>query len=352
MITNAIINLLYLNECVVVPEFGGFIRNNISAVISENGNEIYPPSTEIIFNENLRINDGLIYNYIAYSYKCSYEEAKSLTYSWIEQINSKLNSKQAVILEGLGYLKMNMVGNVDFVANNKSNFNIESYGMSALKLKPIVYQPVKVVVQPENKIIELNEVKVRDTSAIAETLKWAAVLVPFAGLAIFGTINQNRVQNYFQNYSGMFSWANVTPGKTAENIKHTVSPITVTPTQNVISPVSIISPTIKDEIVEVETTENIEEKVVEKPVMAVVTKESVVENQYFIVCGAFSKSNNALKLCNSLQAQGYKANIIDTTPSGLIMVSMQSAKTLSEARDSLQIAKNKGYSSAWIYKKK
>ena len=60
-------DLLYRYDCVIVPNFGGFITNKVSAKINENTNSIYPPSKKISFNKHLNVNDGLLVNYVATS---------------------------------------------------------------------------------------------------------------------------------------------------------------------------------------------------------------------------------------------------------------------------------------------
>ena len=73
--------LLFLHDCVIIPEFGGFVGNNKSAVLNKNTNTIYPPSKKILFNKNLRTNDGLLINHISNSEVISNEKSKELVYN-------------------------------------------------------------------------------------------------------------------------------------------------------------------------------------------------------------------------------------------------------------------------------
>ncbi len=58
-------DLLYCYDCVIIPDFGGFVANYRSAEIDKKRNILYPPSKGIIFNKNLVHNDGLLANKIA-----------------------------------------------------------------------------------------------------------------------------------------------------------------------------------------------------------------------------------------------------------------------------------------------
>ena len=46
-------DLLYRYDCVIVPDFGGFVTKRISAKISENTHQFFPPSKQLSFNRNL-----------------------------------------------------------------------------------------------------------------------------------------------------------------------------------------------------------------------------------------------------------------------------------------------------------
>ena len=58
-------DLLFLHDCVIIPDFGGFICNYRSAYIDADSGVICPPGKDILFNRNLTHNDGLLVNWIA-----------------------------------------------------------------------------------------------------------------------------------------------------------------------------------------------------------------------------------------------------------------------------------------------
>ena len=74
-LANYISNLLYRYECVIVPNFGGFVTNNISAKINHFTHTFNAPSKQLTFNFHLQNNDGLLANYVATSEKISYQKA-------------------------------------------------------------------------------------------------------------------------------------------------------------------------------------------------------------------------------------------------------------------------------------
>ena len=58
-------DLLEDHDCVIIPDFGGFIGNYASARINPVNHRIDPPFRKITFNKLLVHNDGLLAAYIA-----------------------------------------------------------------------------------------------------------------------------------------------------------------------------------------------------------------------------------------------------------------------------------------------
>ena len=68
--------LLFLHECVIIPEFGGFVGSRKSAELNKFTGTLSPPSKQILFNPNLKSNDGLLVAHIANKEEIKTENAK------------------------------------------------------------------------------------------------------------------------------------------------------------------------------------------------------------------------------------------------------------------------------------
>ena len=75
MIIKYLTELLYDNECVIVADFGAFITQIHSAVIDYTNNRFTPPYKEIIFNNKLVADDGLLVDFISKKENITKEEA-------------------------------------------------------------------------------------------------------------------------------------------------------------------------------------------------------------------------------------------------------------------------------------
>lgn len=96
--------LLFQNDCVIVPDFGGFVCNDTPSVINEKTNCITPPSKHILFNVNLKSNDGLLITHIAKKENISQKEAKNQVYKFSNDCNNKLSTSKILRLDKIGYL--------------------------------------------------------------------------------------------------------------------------------------------------------------------------------------------------------------------------------------------------------
>jgi hypothetical protein len=352
MITRHIADLLYHHECVIVPGLGGFIKAFHPARILHTTNEFFPPSGSVAFNSGLSGNDGLLANYIASVEKKSYREAIQELRNWSDSCLEILNQGKDVVLEGIGKLEMNASGKIEFSPLKQTNFNADAFGLPVFFAKVVDSEPIIVAdIQPVKRIYRSTKLN----RLIPETLKWAAVLAPFVAFGILGTLKGNLVDNYVHNYSGMYAWVRSTPGKTA--------PIHITrqPVKKELSAEAVQSPAeilAKENISFIPNTVSYAElakqnlSISSADVPAFYPEETTsIELKYHIIGGAFRDYNNAVKLIRMLEEKGYPASIVDTTASGLYIVSMKGFNSYTEAATQLYEIKKNGFTASWIMKK-
>lgn len=128
-------DLLFLHDCVIIPDFGGFICNYKSAYIDENSGIICPPTKDILFNRNLIHNDGLLVNWIAAKENISYDRATKQLMLFCEELKIKLNQKQRVVFGDIGVFFTDRRFNIIFEPT-KNNFFAETFGMEPLSYAP------------------------------------------------------------------------------------------------------------------------------------------------------------------------------------------------------------------------
>ncbi len=351
MITRHIADLLYHHECVIVPGLGGFIKAYRPAQILHETHEFFPPLGSVAFNAGLAGNDGLLANYIASIENSSYTEAINKIRIFVETSFDDLQKGDKLEFAGIGDLFLNASGKIEFSPSKQVNFNADSFGLPVFFAKAVnLDSSIIPDIQPAKS--PYRGAKLR--RLIPETLKWAAVLAPFIAFGLWGSLSGNIVDNYVHNYTGMYSWVRSTPGKTA-TVKVSSFPVAVkesTP-EVALSPAAILaSENISFDPGMVSYSELAKNKIIIGGSVPATEAETTIINQnYFIIGGAFRDHNNALKLINTLQEQGYPASVVDTTSGGLYVVSLNGYASYKEAATQLDVIKKSGFSSSWILKK-
>ena len=182
---NYISDLLYRYECVIVPNFGGFVTNEISAKVNHFTHTFYPPSNQLTFNSHLQNNDGLLANYVAAAKKISYSEALESIEKEVAEWKLLLNV-EVLELENIGLLKLNKERKIIFEPSNSVNYLTASFGLGSYvspAIKRVVYK--EKIKQLETSSTEVTK---RKTPAFIKYAATAAIL--FA----LGTVGWNEYQ--------------------------------------------------------------------------------------------------------------------------------------------------------------
>ena len=91
---NLIKDLLYSNDCVVLPGLGGFIAKYKGATLNTSLHTVYPPQKTIGFNPQIKENDGLLVSALCALNNCTYAEGKVELDAWVkEQSNTLLRGE-------------------------------------------------------------------------------------------------------------------------------------------------------------------------------------------------------------------------------------------------------------------
>src|SRR5690554_8024466 len=125
--------LLLRNNCVIIPSFGGFVANNVSAKVDVKNGLITPPTKALSFNKNLSNNDGLIVHHLANEKKISFDEAQSIIALEVQQIKASLNQQKRVNFHNVGFLYINSAGKIAFEQDRFFNLLLSSYGLGTVQ---------------------------------------------------------------------------------------------------------------------------------------------------------------------------------------------------------------------------
>lgn len=343
-----IAELLYDHDCVIIPGFGGFIGNYMPAKIHAVSHTFLPPSKTILFNINLKQNDGLLASRISFREKISYEEAMQHIQEMVEEWNRRLKEQNILVIDQVGKLLRKKEGNIQFIQELSLNFLPESFGLTSF-VSPAIRR-TGFQEKMEKKISRYMDAPKTHRRLIPRPLKWAAVLMLPIGIATyFGVTNFNSIRDLAVNYSGLIYSKPAPPVRSAIHLPGTIeikSPETNNPAHLVLfseaqpSEEGISTPPLINA----------------SPVTALTPEaetQSVSETNkpFAIIVGAFRLRENADHLIASLRHKGYEAGILDTTRTGLFRVSVGTYDGHDEALLHLEKVRSEELASAWLLKR-
>ena len=285
---NYIKDLLYIYECVILPNLGAFVARNTHSIIDESSNIIYPPSKIISFNAGIKENDGLLANHIAMCEYISHEKA-------IEKINKKiivykknLNQGKELKFKNVGSLSLKD-GSYIFIPSNKVNFLNSSFGLTGFSTSKI------------------NRANANKNYNVNSYVKYAAILV----IALFvGSFIAN-------NYLDEINQANMISYKTAEKeIENKIQKATF---------------------------------IIDNPLPAIKLRLKKQYGDFHIVAGSFRVKENSYTKLEQLKTIGYlDARKIGKNNYGLYQVAYGSYDTRAEAYNALSRIRSEHNINAWL----
>lgn len=296
-VANYIHDLLFRHDCVIVPNFGGFITNRIGAQIQETTHTFYPPTKQISFNAHLKHNDGLLINYISKAEDISFDKASE------KVINAVISWKKEVKVEGLkldkvGRFSLSEKDQLIFEPLEHINYLSSSFGLSSLHADPVKRR--------EEKIIPMTPAASK--SKIGSLARYAAAAAVVLSLSIVGW---NGYQTNMQQKE---------MAKEQKKLEDKIQSATFI---------------ISDPLPTVELN---------------VTKE--VSKPYHVVAGSFQFLENAEKKVTQLKAKGFNATILGKNKWGLTQVAYESFTIKTEAFKKLAAIRKSDSKDAWLLVKR
>lgn len=289
-------DLLYRYDCVIVPDFGGFVTNKISAKIGDDS--LYPPTKLISFNAQLTHNDGLLVNHIASCENITFNNAIEKIAVAVSEWRTALNT-QSIALKHLGSLSYTEEMQLVFEPSRTTNFLPESFGLSAVEVSAIekYKQEVKPLL-PEVSNIEEEVVENKKSPVFIRYAAAAAVLV--AGYIGITNYSNSNVQELVEQQ-----------GKVEKQIQEATFII-----DNQLPSINL----------------NIAKK----------------NKNIHIIAGAFQLAKNADKKIVELKNKGYDARILGKNEWGLTQVVVESYSSKEEALNAISNVRENASKDAWI----
>lgn len=360
--------LLFEHDCVILPEFGGFVGDYIAAKINSESNIFMPPSKYVLFNKHLTNNDGLLINSIAAKENIPYDIAAKKLQDFISEIKTALsqNSRYEIGEVGVFYIDQNK--KVCFKHSGK-NYSLANFGLPQFVLQPIsgddiVEQQEKIIetVEKETKVIEFRETGQQEKIVTRKRNYWwvAAAILPIAFYSTWIPLKTDLLTD-----SSKFQVSDLNPFTFQKAHREYSNHIVIQPEGKKTkieeldlpedqystfkldeSTTFIVKPLVEGIPTEVETTyvdkEIVSESIAKKEIQK-------ISKGYYVIGGCFSKKSNAENMVEEYLQKGYNSEIVDVKNS-LYRVSISKKDSRKAAKELMEELELKGISS-WVLKK-
>ncbi|WP_163715615.1 HU domain-containing protein [Mangrovibacterium lignilyticum] len=304
--------LLLLNDCVIIPGFGGFVTNYKQAGL--HASQFTPPGKSVSFNKKLNFNDGLFTNHIASEEGLNYIAARKKIDLMVQELNYRLTDGEEITITGLGSLAYDEQQHLVFTPKVEGNLNLDAFGFDSFSYESLFSRQMarKAISQQERQAVEvLFQKRSLKKVLVAIPLLFALAVIPLKN-------NTSNIQK--------------------SDLGYIREMMTTTP-----------APTVKEEVAAEETIE-ITSEAIESAQPKEVVNEGEAAARYFLIVGSFRNEENAQTFIGQLDKEGYQGTDLGVIK-GLHYISLGGYVAIDDALSARTDYLSQAGSGAWIYKK-
>lgn len=330
LLFNHIEFLLPKHNCVIIPDFGGFVVNVIPARY-DSEQCLLPPTYAVVFNKALNHNDGLLANSICEVENVPYDAACRKIKDAVKEINQALLQNTQVVCGSLGVMTKDEDDNIKFVSNSTLIYP-SYYGLTNVSLAPLV-------------ISEETETVIERRRPVLRYAMTGVAAAAVAALFYFAPINMD----YFK--------VNNSPQQA--DIVHTIASYVISPIVD--SSAAQIPTTITESKVaseELATQDLTAEATTMDTESAFPMAKSMDEvdlkpaRTYYIVVGGEESQKRAERLLDKIRTNDFKhAELVLGSVCRVYVASFHDKKEAERYLDIFRL-ENPKYKTAWLYSKK
>ena len=343
--------LLLENDCVIIPEFGGFVAYYTPAKRNVDELIFAPPSRVIGFNPQLQMNDGTLVQSYMKMYNTTFPDATKILEKEVSRLIDILHKEGKTELANVGEIHYSIEGSYSFLPYDNKIISPSLYGLDSFEIqelesllrsaeKKIVPLTLSKKPSQQKREIRINQAFLRNTAAAVA----AIILFFYMSAPIENTYIEK--ENYAQLLSSELfkriekqsllttsvnTSVNTTPATLSEDSEKTDST-----TQNVVKPVAVREvkvPKPAEESREAETSQPVQVK---------------PKRLYHLIVASLVREKDGETMTEQLISQGYNdAQVV--TGDGKVRVSIMSYPTRKEAEEQLmRLRQIETYRNTWL----
>jgi nucleoid DNA-binding protein len=271
--------LILTNECVILPQFGGFVTRYRPAKVDPRKKILAPPSKEIEFHSEMTKDNGVLVNYIVRKNKTFNTRARRLVEDFVNEINARLDNGEKVVFEGIGtFVRDINSGKLLFYSLSDENYLIDSYGLMNLELDELATQDIaeeEGIKTPPVKIVRRKQTGIWIAASIIVVILLLILMIPLT-------------DSSSKNEKIVFGKRRMPEQDSLKNLE------------------SIIDNATRKEVALLYSEP---EKEYDEDIVSGTNDQA---GRYYLVAGSFKRLDNAQRLKTDLLNQGYSPQILQT----------------------------------------
>lgn len=352
-------------EFVIIPGFGALLSHQIPAAYDETSQFFSPPAKKLAFNAFLKLDDGLLANYISRHEGLSHVEAVEHVKRYADQLHDSLQNNGEAAIAGIGEFRKNVEGKLVFEPNTGKYFKDEWYGFE--KIKATKYHSSAMPALTSGNIVQEANVEVFETEETLSTpFQWgrwvaaAAIVALLCGLSLFFVNSRNGdIQSTLNPFTELFSKYTAVD-RTQETVAVIDEPIVATKVESSNIPDSTaIAPAVNPTTVTEKEVANVDSVKVNtvKPAIPVATPITVttpVTSKFYVIAGTFKGMRQAKILLAELKEKGFAdASILAPGKAGKkVKVATKGFDTETDAYRASNKLRDVIGEAGWVYEKR
>jgi hypothetical protein len=281
----------------------------VPAELDTDNETIYPPTKQISFNAQLQSNDGLLANAISVEQQTSYEHAVRLVHKEVVRWKSMLHDGKIIELNRIGKFQFNAEQNVVFIPTKDHNHLADSFGLYPVQAQKI--DRTKLL-KSTPKLIDFNNERNQNQSDSQGTNSNPLRHVAAAAAAVV------------IGYAGFMAYDDYTQD------------------QQIVQEMQLRN----------QAKQEVQQAVFDLGELPELSIQTIPQEAYHIIGGAFSVESNADRYLIELQQKGFaSAQKLAPNSYGLHMVALGSRVDRTEAIDFLRQVQRNEIADAWMLKR-
>ena len=140
-------HLLYDHECVIIPQFGGFVVNAQDFQFNAKEGKIYPKRKCVAFNEKLKTDDRFLTTEWAKKQSISQKEASIEITAISKELKSQISTQGYLTIGELGAFTLNSENRLSFSPNPDFNADLSVFGLFPVGLGQALPKEKKPVLE-------------------------------------------------------------------------------------------------------------------------------------------------------------------------------------------------------------